>query len=75
MNPFASALEQNAGEPLLKTKWDWRAESLLPPRRLRYRIAKRPRRVTLDDASNFDISQLGQSASFPRLCVSTSTSL
>jgi phosphoribosylaminoimidazolecarboxamide formyltransferase/IMP cyclohydrolase len=63
---IASELEQNAGELSLKTKWGLAQKAFATTAAYDTAIANALAEITLDDASNFDISQLGQSASFPQ---------
>ncbi|MGA3125643.1 MAG: bifunctional phosphoribosylaminoimidazolecarboxamide formyltransferase/IMP cyclohydrolase [Candidatus Korobacteraceae bacterium] len=63
---IASELEQNAGELSLKTKWGLAQKAFATTAAYDTAIANALAEITLDGASNFDISQLGRSASFPQ---------
>ena len=62
---IAQELEQHAGELSLKTHWSLAQKAFATTAAYDTAIANALAEITLDDASHFDISQIGQSASFP----------
>ena len=62
---IAAELEQNSGELSLKTKWTLAQKAFATTAAYDTAIANALAEITIDDASRFDIAQLGQSASFP----------
>ena len=62
---IASELEQHAGELSLKTHWNLAQKAFATTAAYDTAIANALAEITLDDASHFDIGQVGQNASFP----------
>ena len=62
---IALELEQHAGELSLKTHWRLAQKAFATTAAYDTAIANALAEITLDDAAHFDISQVGQSASFP----------
>ncbi len=63
---IAAEMEQHAGELSLKTNWGLAQKAFATTAAYDTAIANALAEITLDDASHFDISQLGNSASFPQ---------
>jgi phosphoribosylaminoimidazolecarboxamide formyltransferase/IMP cyclohydrolase len=62
---IATEMEQHAGELSLKTKWGLAQKAFATTAAYDTAIANALAEITVDDAMHFDISQLGQNASFP----------
>ncbi len=62
---IANELEQHSGELSLKTKWGLAQKAFATTAAYDTAIANALAEITVDDAAKFDISQVGQSASFP----------
>lgn len=62
---IALELEQHGGELSLRTKWGLAQKAFATTAAYDTAIANSLAEITLDDASGFDISQIGKSASFP----------
>ncbi len=63
---IAAELEQHSGELSLKTKWSLAQKAFATTAAYDTAIANALAEITMDEASHFDISQLGQSAAFPQ---------
>jgi phosphoribosylaminoimidazolecarboxamide formyltransferase/IMP cyclohydrolase len=62
---IASELESGSGELSLKTKWQLAQKAFATTSAYDTAIANALAEITVDEASHFDISQLGQQAKFP----------
>ncbi len=62
---IAREMEQNAGELSLKTKWGLAQKAFATTAAYDTAIANTLAEITIDDASHFDISQMGSSDRFP----------
>ncbi len=62
---IASEMEQHNGELSLKTKWGLAQKAFATTAAYDTAIANALAEITVDDAAHFDISRIGQSASFP----------
>jgi phosphoribosylaminoimidazolecarboxamide formyltransferase/IMP cyclohydrolase len=64
-DPIAGEMEQHAGELSLKTKWRLAQIAFATTSAYDTAIANALAEISVDDAGKFDITQMGQSASFP----------
>jgi phosphoribosylaminoimidazolecarboxamide formyltransferase/IMP cyclohydrolase len=62
---IAAELEANSGELSLKTKWTLAQKAFATTSAYDTAIANALAEISVDDAGHFDISQIGQSATFP----------